>query len=148
MSKLFAQAGNNGANGMIPEKAVDTGYTWFENIIRKFQLEGWLDKVGITVSEAFTIFSFFAGAFIVGFAFKKYFKFLVSCTVIISVLVIVLESKNLLSVDWAGIKDFVGLTGANSDLNSLWNMIYTWVYENLYSFIGAVIGFIFGYKLG
>ena len=118
------------------------------DVAEKLGLEKWLNYVGLTVADALSILYFLLIGFVFGFVFKKYFKFVIGCAFVITILVILLDSRHLITIDWVGIKNLIGLDPAKSDLNNLWKMGSDWAYANLYPLIGGLVGFVFGYKLG
>ncbi len=143
MFSLYAAA----YNGAAIQKT-DNVPGWFSNLVERLNLEKWFRTLGVTSAEVLQMLYFFGGAFFIGFAFKRYFKFLIGCTIVILTLSIYLESQGALKIDWPIVKSLVGIDPATTDLNNLWLIVSSWVKKEIYAFIAGVLGLIVGYKLG
>jgi hypothetical protein len=110
---------------------------------------GWLfEKIGLSTIEGARILYFFLGAFAIGFLFKKYFKFLVGCSIVLALVFFVLHSNNIMQIDPNALRSFIGYDIARMDPNSMLNTTLDWIKTNLYVFIAGLIGFLVGYKIG
>jgi uncharacterized membrane protein (Fun14 family) len=133
---------------MVDVGVVDDVLNWIKAVWDNINVTNWFNKIGITSPEAIRVITFFIVAFVIGFLFKKYFKFALGCVVVISVLFFVLQSKNILTVDWVAFKEFFGVDPTQAEVGNFYNMSYLWIKTNLVAFVSACIGFLLGYKLG
>ena len=131
---------------MFTVNLFDSVTTWIKEVWNKINFEEWLINMGITSPEVIRGISFFAGAFIIGFFFKKYFKFALGCLIVIIVLVVVLDSKGV--INWDAFREFVGMEATQLDIGNIFGAAFAWVKSNLVAFISASLGFLLGYKLG
>lgn len=89
----------------------------------------------------------FGSGFILGFLFKKYFKVTVAA-LILSVLVIKgLEQQNMLFINWALIKQTVGIQ-PDMQWQELLQAMWSFAQQNLIVLIAGVGGFLIGHHLG
>lgn len=105
------------------------------------------EKIGGNSSEAVQAALYFGIAFAAGFFFKKYFKFLFACLLVSLVTIKIFEFNSWLTIDWSGIKNFIGMTQGVS-INALISTHVAWIRAHVLLFISAVVGFLIGYRLG
>lgn len=131
---------------MVTVNFFDSAIEWVKEMWNKINIEEWLRGLGITSPEVIRGITFFAGAFIIGFFFKKYFKFALGCFLIVVILVVILDSKGI--INWDAFREFVGMDATQLDIGNIFSSAFSWVKNNLVSFISASLGFLLGYKLG
>ena len=120
---------------------------WVKETWSSFELENISEKIGGSSSEAVQAAVYFGGAFAIGFLFKKYFKFIFGCLLVSLLLMKALEYNALLSIDWEGIRIFMGFQ-PGFDFNVLVNNSLEWVRQHILLFVASIVGFLIGYKLG
>jgi len=121
--------------------------TTIKNAWNNLDLKQLSEKIGGNSSEAVQAALYFGIAFAAGFFFKKYFKFLFACLVVSLVLIKAFEYNNLLAIDWAGFKNFVGMT-KGMGINAFISAQLAWIKAHVLLFVAAVVGFLIGYRLG
>ncbi len=131
---------------MIMVSFFDSATEWAKEMWNKINIEEWLRGFGITSPEVIRGITFFAGAFIIGFFFKKYFKFALGCFIIVVILVVIFDSKGI--INWDAFREFVGMDATQLDIGNIFSSAFSWVKNNLVAFISASLGFLLGYKLG
>lgn len=119
---------------------------WAKEMWNKISVEEWLKGLGITSPEVIRGIMFFMGAFMIGFFFKKYFKFALGCLLVIIILVVVFDSKGI--INWDAFREFVGIDTAQLDVGNIFSSAFSWVKNNLIVFVSASLGFLLGYRLG
>ena len=133
---------------MLTVGVVDDVSGWIKSLWAKVDVEAWFNKIGITSPEVIRVSTFFIVAFAIGFLFKKYFKFAFGCLIVITILFFVLESRNILTVDWVAFKEFLGVDPTQAEVGNIFTSLFTWIKGNLLVFSSAALGFLLGYKLG
>jgi uncharacterized membrane protein (Fun14 family) len=118
-----------------------------KNVWNSFDLKKVSQSIEGTSSEAIQALFFFVSAFFIGFVFKKYFKLLFSCLFFTVLSIKVLEYNQLIIIDWAAIKIFLGID-VNIGVHVFCTNCFDWIKHNVMASISAIIGFIIGYKLG
>lgn len=139
----------NAAQQHVPASGGSVGQGGvISNLLEKLNLTALLEKIGLSAVDGSRIIYFFLASFAIGFLFKKYFKFLLGCIIVMGAVYFVLNSHNILHVDMVALRSFVGYDAAKMDPNSVLNMSVEWIKANVYVFGASLAGFIFGYKLG
>jgi uncharacterized membrane protein (Fun14 family) len=127
---------------------VDRVKDGINNVISTPTVEGWLQKLGLSVDDAVNMALYFGVSFAVGFLFKKYFKFAVGCVLVIGALTFLMHSNEIVAIDWEALKSFIGFDPMNTDVKSVFTVGVEWVKANVAQFLAGAAGFLFGYKLG
>ena len=146
-----AQAGaqevaNSGVMGTI-SNGFSSIMTSIKNAWNNLDLKQLSEKIGGNSSEAVQAALYFGIAFAAGFFFKKYFKFLFACLLVSLVTIKIFEFNSWLTIDWSGIKNFIGMTQGVS-INAFISTYVAWIKSHVLLFISAVVGFLIGYRLG
>ena len=114
-----------------------------------FDLHKWAESIGGSSSEAVIAAIYFAASFLMGFIFKKYFKFLFFCLIFTIIAVKMLEYKEFLIIDWDAIEQWLGWgKGQPISLSVLFDTFFDWLKDHLLMAVSSVVGFLVGYKLG
>ena len=113
---------------------------------QEFNLQALSEKVGGSSAEAIQAAVYFGIAFVTGFLFKKYAKFLVIVLCLMAVAMTLMEYNNFISVHWDAIRSFFGIE-APFDMNMLIKNSFAWVKQHILLTVAAALGFLVGYKL-
>ena len=127
---------------------------YFEQIVESIKgffarigVDEWFAKMNIDSTEVvrggLTLF----GGMFLGVLSKKYFKIMFVTTVVTVAVIKGLEYQNLLTLDYTGFKNFIGVDQAIT-LNSLAGDIFGWIKGNLVAAVCLVIGLLIGLKIG
>ncbi len=111
-----------------------------------FNLQTLSEKIGGSSAEAIQAAIYFGVAFVSGFLFKKYAKFLLILLVVIVASIKILEYNDLITLHW---ETFHSVTGIATplDYNALMKSSFAWVKQNILLTVAAALGFLVGYKL-
>ncbi|MBD3231945.1 hypothetical protein GF322_04790 [Candidatus Dependentiae bacterium] len=120
---------------------------WIKEVWEKINIKEWAESIGGTSSEAVQASIYFGVGFAIGFLFKKYFKFLISCLLISIFLILILEYNKILEIDWQAFNVWIGFE-PTADLGVILNSIFDWIKDNLLVSVSSTVGFLIGYKLG
>jgi len=121
---------------------------WMKKLLSKIDFDAWLRKIGITSPEIIKSIKYSFIAFFAGFLFKKYFRFILMCSVIIIVLSVLLHAKDILSINWDSVKSILSFDPTKTTVENLVVNFFHWVKNNLIVFIVLSLSFLLGYKLG
>lgn len=108
-------------------------------------IQGLIDKIKSSTAGSMALY--FGASFAVGFLFKKYFKFMLGCTIVTVAILMVLQHNNVINFDWDAFYKLIQYNPADVKFNTLLESSISWVKSNLIIFISAACGFIIGYKL-
>ncbi len=123
--------------------SVDKVKVWWQ----EFDLKALSEKIGGSSAEAIQAAIFFGVAFISGFLFKKYFKFLFTVLIIVVVTMKIMEYNQFLTFNWDAMREACGIE-MPLDVNNVMKLCFAWVKQNVLLTIAAAIGFLVGFKLG
>ncbi len=112
----------------------------------EFNLQTLSEKVGGSSAEAIHAAVYFGVAFISGFLFKKYAKFLLLTLIFMVVTLKVMEYNNLISFHWDTLQTMTGIE-VPLDFNFVMKTSFAWVKQNILLTVAAALGFLVGYKL-
>lgn len=127
----------------ILEQVVDSIHGFFARL----GVDRWLAKMNIDSTEVVRDGLGFIMGMIFGFTCKKYCKIML-ITVGVTIAVIKgLEYQNLLTLDYAGFKTFIGVDSA-ATFSSFGSDALTWIKENMVATTCTALGFLIGFKLG
>ena len=84
---------------------------------------------------------------IVGLLAKKYLRLVITSCIVAAVLLKGLEAREIIAVDWPGMRDFVGLE-TSATVESVFNMAVDWFKAQSFIAISSIMGFLIGYKAG
>jgi len=128
-------------------KGFTVAVDWMKNLWDKIDVKGWAQSIGGGSAEAVEAAIYFGSGFAIGFLFKKYFRFLITCLLVSIILIKILEYNMILEIDWEGLNVFLGFD-STADFNTILNDSFAWIKANLIVFVSSVVGFLVGYKLG
>jgi len=114
----------------------------------KIDLNSWFEKIGIKSPEVIRNLKFFLIAFFAGYFFKKYFKFIVACAVVMTLIGVILHSQNILSINVEALKTLLHFDPSKTTLQNMFINFFAWVKNNIILFLLTSVAFLFGYKLG
>lgn len=118
------------------------------HLINNPTVESWLQRIGLSLFDAVNVALCFGIMFAAGFLLKRYFQFILGCTVVIGVLAFFLQSNNIISIDWKAFHLFLGFDPITSDFKAFFEISIDWVKTNIVVAIAAIAGFLIGYKVG
>lgn len=114
-----------------------------------FDIKKLSERIGGSSAEAVEAAIYFVLSFVVGFLFKKYFKFIFVCCIVSVLLIKGFEYTDYLTINWDAVKASIGLGGEQAtDFNAVMNNVLDWFKNHLLLAIASIIGFLVGYKLG
>jgi len=121
----------------------DTVKEWFTTL----DIDAWLAQMGIAYTVPVQGALCFGSGFAIGFLFKKYFKFLILCTVVTAVVIKVFEYHDVITIDWESFRLLFGFP-SDLEINDVLTYSFDWMKAHLVIVICSLGGFLFGYKLG
>ena len=121
---------------------VDKIKLWWQ----EFNLQTLSERVGGSSAEAIQAAVYFGVAFISGFFFKKYAKFLIITMVILGVTMKLLEYNNVITIHWETMRIMTGIESP-FDFNIFMKTSFAWIKQNILLTVAAALGFLVGYKL-
>lgn len=127
----------------ILEQVVDSIHGFFARL----GVDAWLAKMNIDSAEVIRDgLGFFMGMML-GFISKKYFKIMLITFCVTIAIIKGLEYQNLLKLDYAGFKNFIGIDSA-ATFTSFGSDILIWIKENMVATTCTALGFLIGFKIG
>lgn len=89
----------------------------------------------------------FGGGFLLGFLIKRYARHTIFLLIILAGALVALDYVQLITINWASLRDFIGLTSDHTSLTIIQNG-FSWAKEHISITIAGMIGFIIGFKIG
>jgi uncharacterized membrane protein (Fun14 family) len=111
------------------------------------------DTIASATGFEFSVADFGKGAtylgvgVLLGLLAKKYLRLAITSLIVAALLLKGLEIRGILTVDWVGMRQLVGLD-ATATIESLFNLTIEWFKTQSFIAISAIIGFMIGYKAG
>ena len=120
--------------------------------------QGFFDTIKTKMQALFAQFEFswktatdlafgFVAGLVFGFLVKRYARQTIFLCILFIALLIGLDYLNLVAVDWAAIKSFLGLT-SDGTLEGVIQKYFQWGKEHIAIVFAGVLGFLVGYKVG
>ena len=120
----------------------------FKEACSRFSLEKWLqENLGIQYTMPVQAGICFVAGFLLGFIFKRYFKFLFVSVLFAGLLMVGFESLGVITIDWQAVKELIGWVSP-ADAQSMASQLFEWVKNNSVAFIASLLGFLIGCKVG
>ncbi len=127
---------------------METVIAWLDEAIKKMQIDEYLAKVGLT-SHVLAQGVVFAGiACAIGFFFKRQFKFIIGWFIVTGAIYWILSYNNLMTVDWAGVRQFLGVSLEQTEVKTVVASLWCWITSNIFVVICTSIGLFLGYSIG
>ena len=120
---------------------------WVKGQWEKINVEELSNSLGDSSSDAVQVAIYFVSGFAVGFLFKKYLKFVITCLVVAFLLIKGLEYYKVLDVDWQAFNTLLGFE-PDATFGSMISTWLEWTKSHLLIVISSAVGFLIGYKLG
>ena len=127
---------------------VDQAVVACEGFFQRLGIDRYLGYIGLSVSSLVQGLLFFGAAFILGICVKRYFKLLVVGLFLTSVIYLLLDYNNLITVDWLSVKQLLGVPMQQANVRTIVEAIWGWIRTNVMLSIVALIGFLVGYRFG
>lgn len=121
----------------------------FERIKETLNPDSLAQRFNLTKSRLLEMGLYLLVGFIVGFLLKKYSRF-VFATAIIIILLIVLHQLNILtlSINWAQVRETLGIQTSSATPDASWlNIYWEWVKANVALVLSFSVGFLVGLRL-
>lgn len=84
---------------------------------------------------------------LLGLLAKKYLRLIITSIIVAALLLKGLEIRGVLTVDWSGLREMIGLD-ASTTFESVLNVVIEWLKNQSLVALSAIIGFFIGYKAG
>jgi len=134
---------------MAVGESMSMAFDYAKNAWQNFDLQKWAEGIGGSSAEAVMAASYFFLSFGIGFAFKKYFKYIFMCLIFTIFVIKAMEYKEFLIIDWDAIEQWLGWTrGQPLSLGSMSDAIFDWLKNHILVAVASLVGFLVGYKLG
>lgn len=127
---------------------VDQAVSACQGMLEKTGIDKYLCYVGLSVSKLAHGLVFFVGAFAIGFCFKRYFRAFLGALFFTTIVYLILDYNNLISVDWVSIKHILGIPLQNTQVNNIVGTLWAWIKAHVFLSVVSVLGFLLGYKMG
>ncbi len=114
---------------------------------KKSQLELWFDNLELSSLDFIRFASFFGIAFLLGLLFKRWSKYIILISILLTIVFALLQGFSIISINFTTIQR---LTGFNSitNMQSMFLALVSIVKNNTWEFSCSGIGFVIGFKTG
>lgn len=106
----------------------------------------WFATIGLTSNDVVNGTLSISGGIFCGVIAKRYFRALFWATLLTVVVIMFLEHKKVLNINWTAFNVLLGLD-ATATFDSLLNMVFEWIKLNAFVSITGFIGFLIGLKV-